>query len=267
MMAGVFDAADDALGLAALRAADANVFAQLSPLLADFTITPAFMMTPVYDGTVNPTDVYAALQDGDFNKVDLLWGYNGDEGSVFVPGDTDLPTYKMMAARMYGYDNGQTVLNRFPVDAANPSGARTRQILAYGMFSAVMKPYGDALARAGQKVYAYRFNYQTAENIENGLGAHHGSEIAYAFGNLGDDADAEQRALSGELFTRWANFIKTGDPNTGKDTPSGVVWPAYDAQTSRMLILDKAVTTAEMPGKEDIVFMEDLMFGSGAAYK
>ncbi len=151
MMAHTFDASDNAKGLAVLREADANVFSQLSPLLSDFTITPAFMMTPVYDGYVNPTDVYETLQKGSFNKVDLLWGYNEDEGSVFVPEDTDQLTYEMMAARMYGYKNRQAVLERFPVNEEYSSGQRTREILAFGMFSAVMKPYGDALAKSGKQ--------------------------------------------------------------------------------------------------------------------
>jgi para-nitrobenzyl esterase len=261
MLAYTFGATDDAMGLAALRAVDAGLFAQMTPFIPDFTVTPAFMMTPVFDGYVNPVDVYGALQAGDFHKVDLLWGYNADEGSIFVPETTDQPTYGMMAARMYGDEKSRQVLARFPIDAEHTSGQRTRELLAYGMFSAVMKPYADALAQSGQAVYAYRFNYVTAENETNRLGAHHGSEIEYAFGNLPAGADDEQRALSGEMFTRWVNFIKTGDPNIGGGTPSGVAWPPYDAQDNWMLLLDKEVTAAKMPGKEEMEFMEQIMFG------
>lgn len=265
MMAFTFAATDDASGLEKLRAADANVLAQLSPLNVDFTTTPAFMMTPVFDGYVMPTDPYGALQNGQFNDVDLLWGYNANEGSIFVPGDTDELTYEMLAARMYGYVNQKAVLARFPVDEQNPSGERAREILGYGMFNAVMKPYGDALAGSGQNVYAYQFNYSTADNEKAGLGAHHGSEIAYAFGTL-ENPDAEQQALSEEMHARWANFIKTGDPNQG-DVPSAVQWPAYDPDGSQMLVFDTTVTAGAMAGKDDIEFMEDIMFGSGAAYK
>ncbi len=256
MMAYTFGAADDAKGLAALRSADADVLAQMSPLLQDFTITPAFMFTPVFDGHVLPRDVYKALQDGKFNKVDLLWGYNADEGSVFIPAETDARAYEMMAARMFGYEKGQAVLKRFPVDGAHTPGQRTREILGYGMMDAVMKPFADALANAGQSVYGYKFNYQTPENASIGLGAHHGSEIAYAFGNLPETAGAEQQALSKEMFTRWANFIKTGNPNAG----GGVRWPKYDARNAQMLMLDKKITAAQMPDKENFAFMAGVMF-------
>lgn len=124
------------------------------------------------------------------------------------------------------------------------------------MFNSVMKPYGNALAKAGQNVYAYKFNYATEANIETGLGAHHGSEIACAFGNLPDDATDEQKALSKEMFTRWANFIKSGDP----DTEGGVAWPKYDAGGTQMLLLDKEVEASVMPDKEDFAFMAGVMF-------
>ncbi len=263
MMGYPFGAEDNAEGLKTLREADINVLSQMSPLQQDFTITVAFMLTPVFDGYVLPTDVYGALQSGDINKVDLLWGYNGFEGSFFIPADTDELTYEMMAARMYGYDDGQKVLERYPVDAEHDSGERTRRILGYGMLDSVMKPYADSLSRAGQKVYGYKFNYATQDSIESGLGAYHGSEIAYAFGNLPDTATDEQKAVSKEMFTRWVNFIKNGNPNEGEAVD--VAWPEYDADSAQMLLFDKEIETAELPDKEDFEFMEEVMFGEGAA--
>jgi len=265
MLSYTFGAADNAAGLERLRAADPDILAQMAPMGMDFTFTQAFLMTPVYDGYVMPTDVYGALQNGQINDVNLLWGYNGNEGSIFVPEDTTEERYEMLVSRMYGYGNMKNVVNRFPVDAQNTSGQRARDTLAYGMFSAVMKPFGDAVAEKGNQVYAYQFNYVTEENEKNGLGAHHGSEIAYAFDNL-DNPDAGQQKLAEEMHARWVNFIKTGDPNEG-DVPSGVQWPAYDQAGSQMLIFDTTVTAGEMTGKEDIEFMEDVMFGSGAGYR
>ncbi len=263
MMAYEFGAADDAAGLEKLREADASVLSQLCPLNVDFTTTPAFMMIPVYDGYVMPTDMYGALQSGEFNKVDLLWGYNADEGSIFVPSDTTQERYEMLASRMYGYGASKSVLERFPVDDDNTSGDRARQILTYGMFSAVMKPFGDALAESGQNVYAYKFNYATGESIEAGLGASHGSEIPYAFGNL-ENPDAEQQALSDEMHARWANFIKYGDPNG--ETPSGVEWPKYDPEGAQMIFFDSEISSGQMPGQDDMDFMVDVMFGEGGSY-
>ncbi len=258
MMGHPLGAEDNAEGLKALREADINVLAQMSPLLQDFTITPAFMLTPVFDGYVLPKDVYGALQKGDFNKVDLLWGYNGFEGSFFVPAETDQLTYEMMAARMFGHENAKAILKRYPVNAQHDSGERTRRILGYGMLDSVMKPYADAIAKAGRKVYGYKFNYVAKGSAYSGLGAFHGSEIAYAFGNLPASADSEQRAVSQEMFTRWANFIKSGDPNQGDAI--GVEWPEYNPDGTRMLLFDKKVEAAVLPDKADFAFMNGIMF-------
>ena len=51
-------------------------------------------------------------------------------------------------------------------------------------------------------------------------GAAHSAEIEYAMGNLdGNDVYAwtpQDRKVSDAMFTYFANFVKTGDPNGGK---------------------------------------------------
>ncbi len=264
-LAFTFNAKDDQEGLGRLRAADAKIFMQMSPLHMDFTMIPSFMMTPVFDGHVVPEDIYGELTAGNINNVDLLWGFNADEGSVFIPGDKNEEQYQMLISKMFGYDNLDAVLERFPVNDQNSATARCREILAHGMFSSVMKTYGDALANNGNQVYAYYFSYVSPANAENGMGAHHGSEIAYAFGNLPPDATPEQRALSDELHARWVNFIKTGDPNNG-ELPTEIEWPQYDPLSANVLIFDQKVTSGEMPLKADIEFMEGIMFGETGYY-
>lgn len=265
MMASTFGAKDDADGLLTLRAASAEVFAEMSPLILDFTAIPSYMMTPVFDGYVLPQDAYGELVKGNVNAVDLLWGFNRDEGSIFIPEGKTRAQYLMLASKMFGYDNAEAVLERFPVDEAHSATARSREILTHGMFSTVMKPYGDVLSGAGNKVYAYCFDYATPENQQIGLGAHHGSEIAYAFGNLPPDASREQEALKDEMHTRFVNFIKTGDPNDGA-LPSEVYWPAYDAQGQKALVFGREVSAGTLPGREDMAFMAEIMFGEAGRY-
>ncbi len=263
MMAYEFGAADNIGGLQKMRGADADILAQLCPLTVDFTTTPAFMMMPVYDGYVMPVDVYGALQAGQFNKANLLWGFNADEGSIFVPADTTQEKYEMLASRMYGYDQSKLVLERFPADAEHTSGDRARQVFAHGMFTTVMKPFGDALADSGQNVYAYNFNYVTAQGEEAGLGASHGSEIEYTFGNTADPG-ADQQKLTDEMHTRWVNFITYGDPNG--EGGLTVEWPKYDTQNNQVLAFDKEVTVEPISDIEDRDFMEDIMFGENGTY-
>jgi para-nitrobenzyl esterase len=265
VLAYTFGAGEDAAGLKKLREADAGVLAQLTEFNTDFTETPAFMMVPVFDGHVMAKNPYKALKSGDYNDVDLLWGFNGNEGSMFIPEGQTNSRYEMLVSKMFGYDNARTVLDRFPIDGRNDATKRSRQILGYGMFSAVMKPYGDALSSNGGNVYAYYFNYAGKDNIKKGLGARHASEINYAFGTLPKNATEEEHVLSDEIHTRWVNFIKTGNPNGG-ELSGEIQWPKYNAKDNQMLTFDTELSVGKMPNLNDMIFMEDIMFGKDGTY-
>ena len=73
------------------------------------------------------------------------------------------------------------------------------------------------------------------------MGAHHGAEIAYAFGggvrcgafDAAAALSATDRVLSEALMGYWTNFAATGDPN-GAGLPE---WPGYDRVAERYLEL------------------------------
>lgn len=260
-----FGARDNAEGLNKLRAVNPNIFVQMTPLHFDFTDIPAFMIIPTYDGYVLPKKPLEVLRSGKLNRVNLLWGFNANEGSVFVPETTDQDKYEMLAAKMYGYDKSQTILQHFPIDDGHPAYQRARDILMHGMFATVMKPYADALSKEGMNVYSYYYNYVTPELAKKNMGAAHGREIEYAFGNLPPNATSEQKKVSQEMFSRWVNFIKNSDPNIG-GSPSGVIWGKYNPQDFKVMIFDKTPVFAKNPICDDIAFMEDIMFGSNSTY-
>ena len=260
MMSWLFGAADDAEGLRIMREADAGTLAQLSPLDADYTKAPAFYFFPVYDGSVLPADPLAALAEGRLNGVRLLYGYNGDEGSIFVPDGTTEPQYKAMVTRMFGEAKARSILARFPVDGQNDSTQRARQVLSYGMFAPGMKAIADAFADRGLDVYGYYFDYESRGAGESGLGASHAAELPYVFHNLSEGATAEERKLADEMHLRWVNFIKNGDPNVGEAPPGDAAWPRYTTRDTSLIRFDREVVSVTMPDREDMLFMQDLMY-------
>ena len=266
MMSRLFGAGDDAEGLRAMREANAGTLAQLSPMEADYTKASAFYFFPVYDGSVLPVDPLAALAEGDFNGVRLMFGYNGDEGSIFVPSGTTELEYRAMAVRMFGNAKAQSILARFPVDAQNDSTRRARQVLSYGMFAPGMKTIADTLADRGLDVYGYYFGYVSKKAAESGLGANHAAELPYAFRNLSEGATEEERKLADEMHIRWVNFIRNGDPNMGEAPPTDAEWPRYTGRDTALIRFDRVVTPVTMPEKEDMVFMQDIMFGDEPYY-
>ncbi|MDR1827233.1 MAG: carboxylesterase family protein [Methylobacteriaceae bacterium] len=268
-LANVFGAADNEAGLAKLRAADAETLASLNADLSfNFaTVGPQWLLMPFFDDKVLPRNPRDALSKGKFNKADLLFGYNADEGASFVPLADEL-AYKGTITRQLGYENLAGVVSRYPVDAQHPALARTREILALSMFSAPMKVFGDAYAKAGHAVYAYNFRYVESGN-PGGLGAYHVTEISFGFGNAdgsgvfgsGTPPTSAKIALMEDMHARWVNFIKTGDPNHS----GGVTWPAYDpASASAIHFGDNArpddgeVSVGPLIYRDDIDFINSL---------
>lgn len=86
--------------------------------------------------------------------------------------------------------------------------------------------------------------------------AHHSAEHHYVFQTLtrskrpytGKDYD-----LSNELSDRWANFIKTGDPN-GQGLKE---WKPYTKAAPEALIIDKECTMGCVPETEQVTFLKN----------
>jgi para-nitrobenzyl esterase len=265
MLAKIFGAGDDADGLARMRGVDAGALARFSAFVPDQTITPAFFVTPVFDGRVLPEDPLKTLSSGEFTGRKVLLGYNADEGSLFVPEGSDESAYGMLAVRVFGHAGALRVLERFGVDARHTAQQRARQIVAYGVFTAGTKRLADIIAGAGADVYLYAFNYVSPRNGQSGLGAAHASELPFVFNILAGWglSGPEAEKLAAAVHIRWANFIKTGDPNVGEALPDGVRWPKYDPKNAGALSLDRKITTGPLPDRENLDYMGDLMFGGG----
>jgi para-nitrobenzyl esterase len=264
MLAAVFGAGDDAGGLEKMRGADAGTLAQFSAFLLDQTQTSAFFLTPVFDGRVLPKDPKNAMSSGDFTGVNLLVGFNKDEGSLFVPKGSNRNAYKMLAVRLFGGKNGQRILERFAVDARNTALQRARQIVAYGVFVAGTKRFADIVANAGNSVFMYTFTYTSPENKRNGLGAVHTGELPFVFNNLaqGNVSGSGAAKLAGAMHARWANFIRHGNPNIGEALPDGVEWPKYDAKNAEVLFLGEEITPGPLADRENIDYAAALAFGA-----
>jgi para-nitrobenzyl esterase len=102
------------------------------------------------------------------------------------------------------------------------------------------------------KVFAYRFDWDEEPSImgydlSKALGAAHGLEIAFAFGNFeGGLARADlypksaaRDALSTSMMSYWTEFAFNGDPGDGRDHKE-VKWLPWGTDNQRMLILDTA---------------------------
>ena len=246
--AGVLGWADDRAGLDAMRRADARVLAEFSAFRIDATHPSPLFLMPVFDGRVLPENPSQALAAGKFNRVALLWGFNTDEGSIFVPEDTTEERYRMLAVQTLGHDAGLEYVKTHPVTADASAAQRARTLIKESWFTSGMKKTGDALAAAGLPVYAYEWAYVPKQDKACGLGAKHAAEIAYVFGNLPEKAQAREKRLSAAINRRFANFIKTGNPGEAADR-----WPRYSPADPKVMRFDaERLGTVPLEGVESM---------------
>jgi para-nitrobenzyl esterase len=235
-MGAAFGKQADAPTLAALRAMPAQQ-------LLDATKQTWF--TATLDGYVLPRSPVAMYAAGEQARVPLLAGWNSQEGHYKqILGENEPNTDNFAAAlkKIYG-DQAAAAQQAYSGDvkqaATDLAGDR---FIAFGTWKWI-----DTHARTSGKP-VYRYYYARPRPGETGAG--HSVEIEYALGNLplnkvyswtGDD-----KALSTQMQSYFANFIKTGNPN-GAGLPE---WPqASSGKGSRLMRLD--VPSAAITATDD----------------
>src|SRR5580693_8293590 len=221
-------------------------------------VSPNYVVIPgVVDGKVLNEPIGTALAAGRFARVPVLNGTNHEEERIFVSigltvsQGTDVP----IAHQPVNPDNYQTNISA----ALGVSAARAAEIAAEYPPTAYPFPWvafstlvGDASfacpalqidQETSQRVpaYAYEFNDDTAPPIFTGPllpppVATHESELQYLFdlpnAHFPTPLNPAQQALAASMQAAWANFAATGNPAT-----AAVPWPAFGANSAKMLSL------------------------------
>lgn len=251
-------AEDGKASLAKLREFSAEELAEASAFEFDLTEPSPYYMFNIFDGKVIPENPYQATLAGSINDVDILAGYNTDEGSLFIPEEITAAQYEDLVRRTFG-DDAPLVLERFPVDETHTPADRARYIVLMGLRMG-NDIFADELSRRGQNVYFYHFNYDIPALDALGLGTMHALELPFVFDTLPDAAavDEEMEAFKEEVHTRWLNFIVNGDPNQG--AAAGVEWPRYTPEGKEILVLSESSAAGTAQNGEDIAFLCGLLW-------
>jgi para-nitrobenzyl esterase len=204
----------DAAAAKALRALSwATLTANNAPIGA------ADQILPMADGRMITGSAAEGFLRGMEAHVPYLLGGNSDEASLtrrgFNAAERMAAIQQNRAAFLTAYDPDNTgdaehIMARFVTDTS------------------ISEPDRD-LARLhalhGNPTYVYHFSYAPAATRATAFGLPHGGEIAYVFNTPrtgGFDDEGKAVALAANKY--WAQFAKTGDP----DSAGGVLWPKFD---------------------------------------
>jgi para-nitrobenzyl esterase len=178
-----------------------------------------------------PARFAGALQ----HPIPLLIGSTADEGTSL---SWDIPqseeAFAEVAYATYG-EAAQAVIGAYSDE--DPVEAQRKRVRWYNDNSfAAARFFATAMTDVESKAYLYRFTRMPPPPGDEKLGAYHGSDMLFVFGNHYPEAfptGPGDDALTDAMMTYWTQFAATGDPNV-EGLPH---WPAYDRESDDSLEL------------------------------
>ncbi len=193
----------DVASVAAMRKLDAHVVLQADD---------GRSYRAIVDGKILPAQLYTLFEEGKFNRVPVMLGYNAEEGTTLgalqtMPTDED--SYEDMLTRYFGEDAAR-VLAAYPADDIRGSVLALSSDAGFGWN---MHFWATKSEQHASDAYLYYF---TAQPLGPELGAFHAAEIVYAFNNIRYSPNygtSNDETLAEQMSDFWVNFSTYGDPN------------------------------------------------------
>lgn len=239
-----------AKNLKAMRKADALSIANNAPM---------GLFWPVIDGKAIIGDQYELYRQGRYNDVDVMVGYNSDEGSLFVH-QMDMDSYNGLLQGTFGPYADKA---RLAYPAANAQEAKwaAQDIFRDNAFGWGTWAWANLQSRTGKsRVYMYYFSQHSQNSImKDCRGATHVAEMPFVYGwQMGPMTDAEKK-MSDIMARYWINFIKTGDPNTDGSGNESLMpfWSTYRQGEATVMEMREGFHLIPAPNQTQMDFWED----------
>ena len=211
---------------------------------------------PIIDGYVIPDDQYVLYEEGKFNDVPILVGYNSDEGASFTR-TRDTEEFINGVNERYGKFADDLLL-------AYPAGEETvpktaRDLARDATFGWHTWSWARLQSRTGtSKVFYYYFDQHPdypEDSPRYGYGSPHGQDVPYVFMTLDPGSPNTTKTdleLSESIGTYWTNFAKYGDPN-GEGVPE---WPVFSEETPDVMYLGPTPHVGPVPSAESLEILD-----------
>jgi len=211
---------------------------------------------PIVDGYVVPDDQFTLYEQGKFNDVPVLIGYNSDEGASFVR-DSDAKEFVAGIKKRFG-PFAPSLMDAYSISDERITRS-ARDLIRDAAFGWHTWSWARLQAHKGQApVYLYFFDQHAnhAKDSEQfGYGSPHGQEIAYMFNNLDLDnpaTSATDVAISEAMSSYWSNFAKQGNPNQKGLTH----WPAFTSTAEKVMLFQQQPKVADVPDEQALKVLD-----------
>jgi para-nitrobenzyl esterase len=207
-------------------------------------VEQGLVWTPVADGWVLPDLPSTLWVEGKQMPISLLIGSNADEGNAFLSGlKVSAEDYDTTMGHIFG-DYADEALALYPMGSGGDTLTPLSRMLTEVGFASTARFAAEQTSSGGADAFVYEFTRVPLKPL-NTMGAFHGVEIPYVFGNLdmfallGQVADTDYK-LSDTIMDYWVRFAETGDPNGG----AAPEWPLYSRDIDLHLALGDTVEQA-----------------------
>lgn len=212
---------------------------------------------PIVDGWVIPDDQFKLYESGKYNDVDILVGYNSDEGLSFSRERTPAD-FIANVERRYG-PFAARLLKAYPVGEYRvPKTAR--DLMRDAAFGWQTWAWASLQAKTGKsKVFFYYFDQHPKRDPNSPQADHgmpHGVDVPYVFQTLNrsDNRLTEgDWAISKTVSTYWANFAKHGNPN-GPGVPA---WPEFKNADPKVMWFRDTAFVGPVPGEDSLKVLDE----------
>ncbi len=240
-----------AASLADLRARPAG------ELLAAVMKSGGWGYDPGLDDYFLPKPVSVLYEAAEQAKIPLLAGWNSSELGMAIALNREKPTAVSFTAELAKQFGEQVTAAAAVYPASNDDQAmQSAADLASDLFISysTWKWIEAHLEATGAPVYRYRFDRFLPGDPASRFGAVHATEIEYAFNTLDSkeaDWQPEDPELARLMSTAFANFVKTGDPNS-LVVPT---WPEFGT-TGKVMYFDAVTRNGLEEHRERYEFLD-----------
>jgi len=189
-------------------------------------IGAANQILPMNDGKLIRGTVAEGFAKGDEARVPYLLGGNSDEASLTRRG---LNASERLAAIQ---SHRTELLSAYDPDGSGDADRIMARLITDQSISEPDRDLARLHTQHGSPTFVYHFSYTPQAQRATLFGLPHGGELAYVFNTpRGAGFDDEGKAVSLAANKYWAQFAKSGDP----DSAGGIKWPRFDLHDESLL--------------------------------